>query len=82
MTGWLDAGMATACQFQSAEDTAVASLEIKASFLLAAHPGLYRSHGRVVRIGRTVAFLEAELYDAEDRLVATATSTAAVRAAK
>ncbi|MCG6205451.1 PaaI family thioesterase [Rhodopseudomonas sp. HC1] len=82
VTGWLDAAMATACHFQSDPGTSVASLEIKVAFLLAAHPGTYRSYGKVVRIGRTIAFLEAELYDAEDRPIATATSTAAVRAAK
>ncbi len=82
VTGWLDAAMATACHFLSDPGTSVASLEIKVAFLLAAHPGTYRSYGKVVRIGRTVAFLEAELRAVDDRLIATASSTAAVRAAK
>jgi acyl-CoA thioesterase len=80
VTGWLDAAMASACLFVVNPGTSVASLEIKVTFLLAAHPGVYRSYGAVLRIGRTIAFLEAELFDHGDRLIAKATSTAAVRA--
>jgi acyl-coenzyme A thioesterase PaaI-like protein len=58
---------------------AVASLEIKVAFLLPAHPGLYRSYGKVIRQGRSIGFLEAELRDSNDVLVATASSTAALR---
>lgn len=82
VAGWLDAAMASACQIEAPSGTSVASLEIKVTFILAAHPGIYRSYGTIVRIGRTIAFLEAELYDGEDRLIAKATSTAAMRAAK
>ena len=80
VTGWLDAAMATACLFDGDTLVAVASLEIKVSFLLPAHPGLYRSYGTVIRRGRSVAFMEAELRDARDHLIARGSSTAAVRA--
>lgn len=79
VTGWLDAAMATACLVSGEDPVAVASLEIKVSFLLAAHPGVYRSHGRVIRRGRSIGFMEAELRDANDLLIATASSTAALR---
>lgn len=79
VTGWLDAAMASACLFDGDPLLAVASLEIKVSFLLAAHPGVYRSHGSVIRRGRSVAFMEAELRDAEERLIARGSSTAALR---
>ena len=79
VTGWLDAAMASACLFDGDPLLAVASLEIKVSFLLPAHPGLYRSYGCVIRRGRSVAFMEAELRDHEERLIARGSSTAAVR---
>lgn len=79
VTGWLDAAMATACLFDGDPLMAVASLEIKVAFLLPAHPGLYRSYGTVIRRGRSVAFMEAELRDSRDSLIARGSSTAAVR---
>ena len=42
----------------------------------AAMPGVLKGVGRVVRWGKTLAFTEGELYDAEGRLVAKATGTA------
>ena len=80
VTGWLDAAMASACFFDGNPLISVASLEIKVTFLLPAHPGLYRSYGSVIRRGRSVAFMEAELRDSDDRLIARGSSTAAVRA--
>ena len=79
VTGWLDVAMATACLVDGMEETTVASLEIKVTFLLPAHPGLYRSYGTVIRRGRNIGFMEAELRDAQDVLIARASSTAAVR---
>lgn len=79
VTGWLDAAMASACLFDGDPSLAVASLEIKVSFLLPAHPGVYRSYGSVIRRGKSVAFMEAELRDAEERLIARGSSTAVVR---
>jgi len=54
----------------------VAAPEMKTSFFRPAMPGALRGVGRVVRWGKTIAFTEGELYDAEDRLVAKATGTA------
>jgi uncharacterized protein (TIGR00369 family) len=79
VTGWLDAAMASACLFDGDPQIAVASLEIKVAFLLPAHPGFYHSYGTVIRRGRSVAFMEAELRDSSDNLVARGSSTAAVR---
>jgi acyl-CoA thioesterase len=79
VTGWLDAAMATASALRGEYRIAVASLEIKVAFLLPAHPGLYRAYGKVVRQGRSIGFMEAELRDTSDVLIATASSTAALR---
>jgi len=82
VTGWLDAAMACACMFQGDHQIAIASLEIKVTFLLPAHPGLYRAYASVLRAGRSVAFMEAELRDKNNHLIARASSTAAVRPRK
>jgi len=79
VTGWLDAAMATASLLRGEYQITVASLEIKVTFLLPAHPGLYRAYGKVLRQGRSVGFMEAELRDTNDVLIATASSTAALR---
>lgn len=80
VTGWIDAAMAHACIAKSRFTVAVPSLEIKVSFLLAAHPGAYRSTGWITRWGKSIAFLEGELRDMEGQLIARASSTAALRA--
>ena len=52
------------------------TLEIKVSMLAPARPGRIFAVGRVLRRGRSVGFVEGELYDAEGRLLATGSSTA------
>ena len=79
VTGWIDSAMAHACVAKSVFTVGVPSLEIKVSFLSAAHPGIYRSYGWVVKWGRSIAFLEGELRDEEGALIARASSTAALR---
>jgi len=49
---------------------------MKTSFFRPAGFGALKGVGRVVRWGKTIAFTEGELYDAEGRLVAKATGTA------
>lgn len=58
-------------QFQS-------TLEFKVSFLRPVAPGRFIGKGRVVHRVKDLAFLEASLYDADDRAVATASATARV----
>lgn len=79
ITGWVDSAMAHACVAKSAFTVGVPSLEIKVTFLMPAHPGVYRSYGWITRWGRSVAFLEGELRDEEGALIARASSTAALR---
>jgi uncharacterized protein (TIGR00369 family) len=53
------------------------TLELKVSYLrpLNENSGTVRAEGKVVSVGRRVAFSEATLHDGEGRLCATATST-------
>jgi len=76
VTAWLDFTMAQAALRRSAEPVGVASLEIKVNFLQRVGPGRVLAEGRVQRLGRRVAFLEASLFDQDGALLATATSTA------
>lgn len=76
--GMLDATMAHAVHCMLREIAAVATLEIKVSYLEVCRPGELKARGTVVRHGKTITFLEAELRDADGKLLATASSTARV----
>lgn len=76
VTAWLDFSMAQAALRKSGRAVGVASLELKVSFLQRVGPGRVVAEGRITRLGRRIAFLDAGLYDADGRLLATASSTA------
>ena len=75
ITAWMDAAMAHAVMYDTDNQFSVASLEIKVSFLERVGPGEGIAEGRVIRRGKRVAFLEAELFDAQGRMAAMAAST-------
>jgi uncharacterized protein (TIGR00369 family) len=72
----LDECMSVACMVASGMTHVAPTAEMKTSFFRPARPGLLRGVGRVVRWGRTLAFTEGEIYDADGRLLAKATGTA------
>jgi uncharacterized protein (TIGR00369 family) len=72
----LDECMSVACMVASGMTCVAPTLEMKTSFLRPAVPGQLRGVGRVIKWGRTVAFTEGEIYDAEGRLLAKASGTA------
>jgi uncharacterized protein (TIGR00369 family) len=76
VTAWMDFAMAHAALLRTGHSIGVASLELKVSFLQRVGPGRVLAEGRVQRMGRRVAFLEASLFDDRDTLLATASSTA------
>ncbi len=55
------------------------TLEFKVSFLRPAPPGTFRVLGRWVRMGKSIGFMEADLYDSEDNLVAKSSGTVTPR---
>jgi uncharacterized protein (TIGR00369 family) len=57
------------------------TLDLHVSFLRPARPGAFTGKARVVSLGKTIAFLEGELYDGEGLLVARSSATARVMAA-
>lgn len=76
LSAMLDEVMSVAGVVTSGVTASIASLEIKTTYLRPAVPGRLRGVGRVVKWGRTICFLEGELYDAEGRAVARASSSA------
>ena len=72
----LDECMSVACMVASKMTAVAPTAEMKTSFYRPAMPGPLKGIGRVARWGKTIAFTEGELYDAQGRLVAKATGTA------
>jgi uncharacterized protein (TIGR00369 family) len=72
----LDECMSVACMVASGMTSVAPTLEMKTSFLRPAMPGQLKGIGRVIKWGRTIAFTEGEIYDAEGRILAKATGTA------
>jgi len=55
-----------------------ATIDLRVSFLAPARPGRFVGEGRIIKIGKTIAFLEGRLLDAAGEIVATATASARV----
>ncbi len=76
ITAWLDFSMAFATGIRTQGQATVASLDINVSFLERVGPGKVVVEGRVRRMGKRVAFLEATLFDEHGKTeLAVATST-------
>jgi uncharacterized protein (TIGR00369 family) len=73
----LDSACGIAVHSQLGANRGHTTLELKVSYLrgLSDRSGTVRATGRVLSLGRRVAFAEATLHDGEGRLCATATST-------
>ena len=76
ITAMLDASMAHAVLATEHFKVRVSSIDINVSFLRPARAGRFTAVGSIVKTGRTVAFLKAELFTDKGELVATATSSA------
>ena len=61
------------------EDVLVLSLEIKTTFLKSVNPGPVTVIGRVIKAGKSIAFLEGELRDNQNILLAKANQTAKLK---
>ena len=55
-----------------------ATIDLSVRFLAPARPGRLIGDGRIVQLGRTIAFLDGELRDEHGRILATATASARV----
>jgi uncharacterized protein (TIGR00369 family) len=78
VTAMLDEAMGPAAISALGPGYGVPTLELKVSFIRPARPGRLVAEGRVVHLGRSVAFLESSLVDDDGELIATATATARI----
>lgn len=76
LSAMLDDAMSVAGLVASGMTCVMPTLEMKTSFLRPALPGPLQAVGRVVKWGKTIAFLEGELFDSADQLIAKASATA------
>ena len=72
----LDECMSVACMVASGMTHVAPTAEMKTTLFRPAMPGKLKGIGKVAKWGRTIAFTEGELYDADGRLLAKATGTA------
>lgn len=75
VTAMLDGAMAHAVLAASKMTLGPPTLELKVSFLRAALPGPHKAIGRVVRMGKSIGFLEGELFNDKQELIAKSSAT-------
>lgn len=76
ITAMLDTSMAHAILALEHFKVRMSSIDINVSFLRPARAGSFTGVGAIVKTGRTVAFLKADLFNDKGELVAIATSSA------
>ena len=72
----MDEAMSTCCIIASNVTMTAPTLEMKTSYLRRLMPGPAAVEARILKWGRSAAFMEAECFDGEGQLVAKATATA------
>lgn len=75
VAGFLDEAMGWAYTYSTKGTHSPLTLDVNFSLLKPVLQGPLTATGRVVKAGRRVVFLEAELFDADGKLLARATST-------
>ena len=78
IAGMLDTAMAHVTFLRLCGLAIVATLEIKVSYFEIARPGQLSAKARILKLGKSIGFYEAELFDESGTLLAAATSTARV----
>ncbi|WP_022696171.1 PaaI family thioesterase [Ponticaulis koreensis] len=77
LTAMLDEAMSTCCIIASNVTMTAPTLELKTSYMRPLFPGRAEAVARILKFGKSTAFMEAELLDPEGRMVAKASATAA-----
>lgn len=72
----MDEAMSTCVIIASNVTMTAPTLEMKTSYLRRLMPGPAHVDAKILRMGRSAAFMEAECFDADGKLVAKATATA------
>ena len=76
VAGMLDTTMARMLIVCSDETRRPPTLELKVSYLAPGGPGRYRVRADIDKLGKSVAFTRASLFDADETLIAKASATA------
>jgi len=76
VSAMLDEAMSTCCIIASNVTMTAPTLEMKISFLRPLFPGPATVEARIVKWGKSAAFMEAQAYDPDGRMVAKASATA------
>ena len=75
LTAMLDAVMGPCNGMVLGDNQFAPTLNINVSFINAAKPGKFIGKAKVLKKGRTICYLEGQLFDSDNNLVATATAT-------
>jgi uncharacterized protein (TIGR00369 family) len=78
LTAMLDDTMGPAILAHSADKRYGHTIDLQVQLLRPVPPGPIRAHGRVTRLGRTIAYLEGELFAPDGSLAVRATASALV----
>ena len=78
VTTILDSAMGQACWSVLAEDEVFLTADLRVEFYRATRPGRLRARGSVIKRTTRLAFCAAELFDADDRLLASSRCTQTV----
>ena len=76
ITAMLDAAMAHVVMATEKFQIKLSSIDINVSFLRPTRAGKYIAVGSIVKLGKNIAYLKADLFNAQGELTASATSSA------
>jgi uncharacterized protein (TIGR00369 family) len=75
VTGWIDSAMAHSVMIPTDFNFSPLTLELKITFLKSANPGIVIAAARVIKLGKSIAFVEGTLTNESGELIAKGTST-------
>ena len=75
VTGWIDSAMAHSVMIPTDFEFSPLTLELKITFLKSANPGIVIAGAKVIKLGKSIAFVEGTLTNESGDLIAKGTST-------
>ena len=75
VTGWIDSAMAHSVMIPTDFKFSPLTLELKITFLKSANPGIVIAAAKVIKLGKSIAFVEGTLTNKSGDLIAKGTST-------
>mgnify|MGYP005719392369 FL=1 len=75
VTGWIDSALAHSVMIPTDFKFSPLTLELKITFLKSANPGIVIAAAKVIKLGKSIAFVEGTLSDSNGDLIAKGTST-------